>query len=529
LTHKTNNISILQFNERIISRLRVRHSAKGIDVIGFDQVRMDGMDGALAAALKEFAGQHRLEEDTVYTVLPRHDMTARVLVLPSQDPAELDNMVRLSAEEFVPFPVEELVVDQCILQELPDGQARVLAVFAHHEVVETHVGILREAGIEVEQIYLSTACLASAAGAVDGAQVGEKGEKGEKGGKGEKGTWALVNLAPGGLEIVVIKDGRLEYGRAVASMQDWDMEGPAAEEAIEELAVETRASLTAYRRESESGEGVDAVYLCSEFADVARLCERLAHEDANQEIGVPGSPALFAGDLVSQGGEFLADVLPQSLTASKPHSLKAYPVVMLGAALIAQGRGSVNIHLMPRALIEAREKVGARRSVVRFALLAAALLVAALCLYAEAVHQRTVYVRQLEKRIEDIQPHAMGILSKQKQLRILQRQVERSGGALELLATLCDILPESGINISRFLFIHNDRIELYGRAKTRPELEKLVEDFIQAGKSTCVQFARAQRVYETEIMERDKPVLEYKIVMPFPETKAPEEEGTGNE
>ena len=42
-------------------------------------------------------------------------------------------------------------------------------------------------------------------------------------------------------------------------------------------------------------------------------------------------------------------------------------------------------------------------------------------------------------------------------------------------------------------------------------------------------FARAQRVYEPETMERNQPVLEYTIVMPFPETKAPEEDGTGNE
>lgn len=506
MTHKTNNISILQFNERIISRLRIRRSAKGVEVIGFDQTRGEWpvQDGALAQALKEFAEKHHLDEDTVYSVLPRHDMTARILELPSQDPKELDNMVQLSAEEFVPFPIEELALDQCVLEELPDGQARVLAVFAHKDVVETHIAILQQAHIELEQVYVSTACLASAA-----ATGGPK-----------ENSFALVNLAPGGLEIVVIKDGRLAYGRAVASMQEWEMEETAGEEAIEELAVETRASLTAYRRESEMGEGVGAVYLCSEFADVAPPCDTLHHE-----LGQECAPAGFARDLVAHGGDMLEGTPGPGSAAGYP----VYPVVMLGAALIAQGRGRVNIHLLPRSVIEARQRVGVRRTLIRFAAAAAALVAAAVGLYAEAVYQRSAYVRQLNARIEEIRPHAMGILSKQKQLRILQRQVERSGGAVELLAALCDLFPEAGVNISRFLFIHNDRIELCGRAKTRPELEKLVEDILQAGKSTLEQFSRAQRVYETQVMEHKEKILEFKIVMPFPETEAGEQEDKEDE
>jgi len=493
LTHKTNNISILQFNERIISRLRVRRSTKGIEVIGFDRVRGEwpAHDGTLANKLKEFAAKHHLAEDPVYTILPRHDITARILTLPSQDPQELDSMVRLSAEEFVPFPLEELIIDQSILQKLPDGQARVLTIFAHYEVVEAHIAFLQEARIDPEQIYLSTACLATAAGAVVGPR---------------ERSFALVNLAPGGLEIIVIENNQLEYGRAIASMQEWDMEGPTAEEALEELAVETRASLTAYRRESETGEGVDAVYLCSGFADVTRPCENLFHE-----LGQECTPARFARDLITHGAEHLSENL-------------AYPVAMLGAALIAQGRGNVKIQLLPQTLLDAREKVGTRKTAIRFAIIAAAIFLALIGLYAEAVYQRTSYQQQLRNRIEAIRPHAEGINSKQRQLRILQRQLERSGGAVELLAAICDVLPKSGINISRFLFMHNDRIEISGRASNLPMLDRLIDDFHQAGKSTWPQFASAQRIYEKEVMERNQPVLEYKIRMLFPETESPEGE-----
>jgi type II secretory pathway component PulL len=491
LSRKTSHISILQFDERLISRLQAIRTAKGIEVLGFDQEHGEWSihDGTLESALKAFAAGHELAEDTVYTVLPRHDMTARILNLPSQDPVELAGMVRLSAEEYVPFPAEELVTDQCVLQKTPDGGSKVLAVFAHRDVVETHVKLLHAARIEPAQIYLSTACLASAVLAARGA-VDQR--------------YAVANLASGGLEVIVINGTRLEYGRAVASQQDWGRKGEGAGEVVEELGVELRASLSAYRRESEEGEEVGAIYLCSETADVAGPCEALFHE-----LGQVCAPAVFARDLVSRG----ADLLP------------TLPLVALGAALIAQERAPIVIKLLPGSLVRSRERAGIKQQALRFGSLAAAIMIALIGLYAQAVHQRNAYVRDLNARIAQVAPRANGIVSKKKQLRILQRQVERSGGVIELLAALCDLFPTNGMNITRFQFTHNDKIEIWGRAKTLGEVEKLTQDMSEAGKTTLPQFARAQQVYEQKVAERGQEVLDFKITVPFPETQVkPSEE-----
>src|SRR5690606_4780201 len=133
-----------------------------------------------------------------------------------------------------------------------------------------------------------------------------------------------VNLSPGGLEALVIRKGHLEYGRAVATVRDWSLPEDTAAEALHELSMEVRGSLSAYRRESEDGAGVDAVYLCADGADVARSADELA-----QEIGREAAPAAFVENLVVHGRE----------------KLKSLALVSLGAALAVQDRAPVAVNL----------------------------------------------------------------------------------------------------------------------------------------------------------------------------------------
>lgn len=498
MNHKSNHISILLFGERLISRLRVRRSSRGVDVVSFDQERgaWSLQDGSLEQALKSFVAERHVAEDVVYTVLARHEMTARILTLPSQDRGELDRMIRLSAEEYVPYPVDELVIDHSILQTLPDGQSRVLAVFAHRDVVNSHVAVLEKAGIEPEEVLLSTACLAS--GAIAAPHAGPA-------------RYAVANLACGGLEVVVINGGRIEYARGVASSHEWDFGvrdgADAAEEAREELRVEVRASLSAYRRESDDGEGVEALYLCSEHADVSEPCDSLSHE-----IGLACAPASFARDLVLHGAE----------------SLRGVPLVSLGAALVAQNRGEVVIRLLPKSIHQRRKLSGVRRKAIRFGALAGVIVVLLICLYAQGVMHRMSYIRYLRGQIAQVAPRAQGVVEKQRQLRILENQVDRSGSVIELLAALCDVYPSSGLNIVRFVFTHGQGIELSGRAKTGDDVAKLTSDIAEYGKKSLPLLARATEAYRNEARERDEKVWEYGIKIPFPGTDAADlEDGTG--
>jgi Tfp pilus assembly PilM family ATPase/Tfp pilus assembly protein PilN len=492
LARKTANISILHFDNQMISRLRVQRTPVGLEVLAFDTERGDwnSEDGSLETALQTFITAHQVAEDDIYTVLHRHDMTTRILNLPSQSPDEVEGMVRLSAEEFVPFSVDEVIIDQCILKRLPGGESQVLAVFTHRDVVETHVALLRKAGVEPRQIFLSSACMASAVKAAR-----SEGEE----------RFALFNLASGGLEALVFDDqGNFVFSRGVATIQDWSLEGEKRDHVLEELSIEVRGTLAAYRRESEDGMGVDQVYLCSDGATTSRAAELLS-----VETGKDCAPADFVLELVTSGREHLAGRLP---------------LVSLGAALSAQDRGLVRVDLLPDSIARSRKMAAAKGKLLRAAALAALIAIALGGVYAQAVQQRNQVITELQARYQALRPQAEGVAAKRQQLQIIQREVARNSSVLQFLSTLTEVAPEEGLNMSSFSFNREMGIEITGRAKTRDDIKNFLDDLRNVATMTLPQFARATREYEGEIKERNEPVFEYKINIPFAEEEEQDED-----
>jgi len=493
LAHKSSYISVLQVSGTRILWLRIVRSAERIHVRDFRAHRGQWAveNGSLQAALKAFVAEHGIAEDTIYSVIPRHDMTARILELPSQDLQEIAGMVALSASEHVPYAPEELAIDQCILGALPGGEARVLAVFVHRDIIDTHLQLLAAAGIEPEQVLLSSACVASAAIAAR---------------PGCQERYALVNLASGGLDAVVIRGQQLEYDRGVASNQEWDF--AANGEAATEAAIEIRASLGAYRRESEDGENPEALYLCSDCLDVTDATGILTHE-----TGFTCEPALFAAQLVGPGAEKLSGI----------------PMTALGAALTALGRSAITIKLLPETVLQHRARSVFKRKASAMAALILMLIASGWGLYFQAVRQRTALITDLEAQIAQIEPNAKGVVSKQRQLEILQQQVDRKGSVLELLAALCSAAPNENLNISRFTFDHGQEANTWGRAMTINEVDAFTQALRAIGASTLPQFANARRLYEVSVPERNERIFNYAIGVPFVEDTDIDIEGSSRE
>ncbi len=487
MARKSGHISILQVDDRLISLLRVRRSSRGVDVIAMEQEagEWSEQDGSLAEALKTFVKQKRVYEDSVYTVLPRHEMTSRILVLPSQDPDEIAGMIRLGAEEYMPYSAEELVIDECILQKLPDGLSRVLAVFAHRDVVDAHVKMLQDAGVDPVKIFVSTACLASAA-------IAAGGETDER--------YALVNLSPGGLDVLILNGHRLEFARGVATNHDWSLLGRGDHvEADEELNVEVRASLSAARRENEEGLGAERIYLCSEWADVEPAAEILYHE-----TGYESKPATFVHQLLHKSAE----------------RVTALPLVAIGAALAAQDRAPIAMNLVPESLLAAREQASLRTKIFMGAGVAAGLLISVLAYYGLSVYQRQAYIDELQQQVEAVRPIAESVISKQRSLQLLQRRVDRSGTALEMLGQAIALAPESGLNLTKFTYSRNREVVIEGRVTDRTNSSRYSEELRQAAQEEFPLFSRARLGTEREVIERNRRVFQYEIVIPIDDPDA---------
>jgi len=124
----------------------------------------------LSEALREFFGKNDLPRRNVRLGVANNRIGVRTFDIAGvDDPTQLDNAVRFRAQETLPIPIEDAVLDYHVLNETTDasGQSlkRVLLVVAYRDLVDRYVAACRKAGLELVGIDLEAFALLRAMGA----------------------------------------------------------------------------------------------------------------------------------------------------------------------------------------------------------------------------------------------------------------------------------------------------------------------------------------------------------------------------
>ena len=119
---------------------------------------------ALAAALSRFFDLHKLPKKGVRLGLSNNRIGVRVFEIEGvTDERQLENAIRFRAEEVLPIPLEEAVLDYVVLDDeaREDGTQvrRILLVVAYREVVDRYLEACRSAGLEIVGIDLEAFAL----------------------------------------------------------------------------------------------------------------------------------------------------------------------------------------------------------------------------------------------------------------------------------------------------------------------------------------------------------------------------------
>jgi type IV pilus assembly protein PilM len=125
--------------------------------------------GALATALKALFEDHRLGK-RVRLGIANQRMVVRTMRLPAiDDPKELAAAVRFQAQEQIPMPIDQAVLDHRVVggaPATPDSPAQidVVVVAARRDMIETSLAPLNEAGLKPVGVDLSAFGLIRAMG-----------------------------------------------------------------------------------------------------------------------------------------------------------------------------------------------------------------------------------------------------------------------------------------------------------------------------------------------------------------------------
>jgi type IV pilus assembly protein PilM len=164
---------------------------------------------ALAEALKEFFKKNRLPKKGVRLGIANNRIGVRTFEIEGiDDTRQLDNAIKFRAQETLPIPIEDAVLDYQILGEekREDGQSvrKVLLVVAYRDLVDRYIDACRKAGITLTGIDLEAFALLRA---LQAPQAGAGGNAGA----------ALVAVAIGhDRSTFAVSDGRIcEFTRVL--------------------------------------------------------------------------------------------------------------------------------------------------------------------------------------------------------------------------------------------------------------------------------------------------------------------------
>ena len=464
MARNPSHLTVVQFAPSYLAHTRAKIVDNSVSDLtsGVEFGTWDSANGSLARALADFARRNEFAGDRLHLIVQRHEAAVRILELPSQDPDEIRGMVHLSAEEIVPFPLNELLTAHSILESLPGGASRVLAVVVRRIVVESALDVVAAAGLRVEQVLLSTACILTS---LRTAQL--------------PAVAAVLHVSADGFEASLLRDHTLGFSRGIAQSVA-TVQGELAPEAIEEVIAELRSSFAAYRRDSQDGARAEEIVISATGLDVAGLADSLK--------SAFNLPVRDSGDLVAQG-----------------------------AFAALAGDRTFQISLLPETELRRRAAVGTRKRLIRSAAAAVVAVLATLAVYGQTALQRRAYINELDRRADELRPDARTLLAKRQQLRLIEERVDRSLSPLRVLAQFADIAPASGVNFSRLSFDRADSIVLAGSA-TDPKLFDQVIDNIRAkGAGSFPQFARAREMYRTARVERGQQVWDFAVTIPLDE------------
>lgn len=183
---------------------------------------------AIGQAIRSALGAAGIAANEVVVALPRRLVTVKLARLPHAEPEQIQGMVQFEAQQYVPFPLDEVVLGHEIVSDDGDEMSHVMIAAARRSLVEGILAACDAASLEVVRITVSSFGLAEHA-------------------RGSVAPVALLGLDHDAMDLAVVVDGHMVFSRAAALPATADEDTQARS-----LAMEIGRSLAAYQNENRS-------------------------------------------------------------------------------------------------------------------------------------------------------------------------------------------------------------------------------------------------------------------------------------
>jgi len=421
----------------------------------------------MAQAIKAALSSAGIVTTTAVAGLPRRLVTVKYARLPHAEPEMIRGMVQFEAQQYIPFPLEDVVLDYQIVSDDTDEMTTAMIVAARRSLVENLLLAFDAAGIEVTRLSVSSIGLAEHA-------------------RSSLSSVALLEIEPDDLDIAVVSDGKLLFSRSAPLPRS-----PSGQDDIQMLAGEVARSLAAYQNEHRA-QAVSTLY-------------------------VDGPPQTLDDLQASLGRLFeipVERIYGGLVPASNGLNHQYATATGLG---IANNNGAIN--LIPQARIE--RKAAARRRIqtaVGVVLAAAALVTAGLFISQSLADQAKDHALALRwnTKLKAAVAAASQVKTKHdtvvKAYQTVIAGLGRDTSTVEILRAISSSIPKAGgIYLTQLSFDRAGTVSVRGNAKTETAATDLVLGLQSSGAFADVRLpymgdAQAEAISTTSgVAQKAKP------------------------
>lgn len=144
----------LELDAHEIKAAVIETTFRDYKIVGFYRELIGATDGSVADQVRGFLQRHSVKPTAVLSSLPGDIVSWRTFFLPFRDRKRLDQTVPFELETQVPFGLDEVVVDYHVLHRDRSGTT-VLAALVQRRDLETHLGLLSNAGLDPKVVDLA--------------------------------------------------------------------------------------------------------------------------------------------------------------------------------------------------------------------------------------------------------------------------------------------------------------------------------------------------------------------------------------
>ena len=160
--------------------------------------------------IKELKKSRNFKSSSIFASISGQNVIMRFTKLPVMDPSELEQTVRIEAEQYVPYSIEEVSITHAVLKTVEEdeggGKYKILLVVAQKELVNSYTEVIKSAIGKCEVVDVDTI---AAINALENSfmQTAEDQEGGE--------VVAIIDAGAKTTNISVLKSGILEFTRNI--------------------------------------------------------------------------------------------------------------------------------------------------------------------------------------------------------------------------------------------------------------------------------------------------------------------------